>query len=626
MITQAASYENTEALLSKSRASCVMATREQAMAWLATMVDFALDFETTSLDPRVGRVRLTSICNDDHHFIIDHDMCGPLSDYIPLLRGKPTGAKVVWVYNSKFETTWLDHNDPLSFDSSKWIRTRDVDFLAKAHIGGHPSSLAKMVKRDLKAIIDKQEQNSNWGDPYLSPSQLDYAGFDSYLTWQLKQHWFAKLEHSQIDAAEFVFDYAVRGTTECERTGIELDAEYHSGTVSLWEMKHATFLRYIRKLTPEGVIKNLNSDMQIGKYLATILPQEVIDHWPRTEKKKQMQFEGKYLRSISRNFGYPFSRWLAALAGYKYYSKYLSTYGDTLLNKQALSGVVTARYNIAQAATGRYSSANVNKQNIPRKQVVRKAFYVSDPTLELLCLADYKGVEIRALGEISGDKQLLYDATYSDVHAASCAAIYDYALDWVLQVLNSMGKGELGAKYMLLKEQRSKAKGFTFQLIYGAAAAALSDVLKCSVSEAESALDAWVARYPKAYNYRNTIYSHMQVTHGFIPIADGRSVYVHRDDRTMPIAANYGVQGIAASVMYRAVGRTHRLFVERDIPAKLAATVHDELISRSETSAAEEAMAAQIEGMTQAWLDVFPGSDTANLIDWKIGTTWADKP
>ena len=42
---------------------------------------------------------------------------------------------------------------------------------------------------------------------------------------------------------------------------------------------------------------------------------------------------------------------------------------------------------------------------------------------------------------------------------------------------------------------------------------------------------------------------------GFLPICDGRTVFVFKQDRTMPVAANYPVQGAAASVMYRAVTR-----------------------------------------------------------------------
>jgi len=78
--------------------------------------------------------------------------------------------------------------------------------------------------------------------------------------------------------------------------------------------------------------------------------------------------------------------------------------------------------------------------------------------------------------------------------------------------------------------------------------------------------------------------------------------------------------------MYRCMYRVHRRFIEADLPAWLAATVHDELLSYSETEFAEEAMEQQINGMEEAWLDIFPGTNTDNLVDYAIGETWAAKP
>ena len=99
-----------------------------------------------------------------------------------------------------------------------------------------------------------------------------------------------------------------------------------------------------------------------------------------------------------------------------------------------------------------------------------------------------------------------------------------------------------------------------------------------------------------------------------------------RDDRTIPVAANYGVQGAAASVMYRAMYQVHRHFYEADIIAWVAATVHDEMLSYAEVEFAEQAMDLQIKGMTEAWLDIFPGTNADNLVDYAIGRDWGAKP
>jgi DNA polymerase I-like protein with 3'-5' exonuclease and polymerase domains len=613
-------YASTEEAFELSNKNYSLISIDEAVVLLAGMDEFALDFETTALFPEHGEIRITSICNDEHHFIIDHKISGHFKQLLPSLRGKR-----IWVYSATFETRWCDYYcEDWAFDDL--LDICDVDYLAKSKIGGYPSSLARMAGRDLSIILNKDEQNSDWGRLNLTQSQLDYAAFDSHVTWELYKHWDDQLSDEQFDAALFVFNAAVRGTVEAQKTGLYLNSEYHEGTVALWELKRATFERYLRKYTPESVIQNLRSDQQIGNYLTKLLDQSILDNWPKTPKTKRMQFEGKYLRSISRQFAYPFNRWLAALAGYKYYNKYLSTYGDNLLNTAALAGKIHSRFNIGQAKTGRYSSSSHNLQNIPRKVVVRKAFYSPDVGELLMCLADYKGIEIRVLAEISGDKQLLQDAIYSDVHAASAAAIYGHELAYVLEVLASGGEGKYANIYPIIKDQRTKAKGFTFQLLYGAGPAALSDVLRCTFDEAVEAILAWERRYPDAYNYRNIAYDHMVNNNGYLPVWDGRTVKVFKDDQSLPVAANYGVQGAAASVMYRAMYRCHRRFYEADLPAYVAATVHDEMLSYAETAFAEEAMNEQIAGMVEAWTDIFPNSNTDNLVDYAIGADWSAKP
>ena len=232
------------------------------------------------------------------------------------------------------------------------------------------------------------------------------------------------------------------------------------------------------------------------------------------------------------------------------------------------------RLNIAQAATGRYSSSSINIQNIPRNPKVRSAFLPPNG-FDGVAVADYSGIEVRTLAELSGDAQLLQDVIYGDVHASSASAVNDIDEGEFLDIYRDSAH-YLNPQY---KELRSRAKGFTFQLVYGAQELALSIVLKSSVADAAAAIRKWADRYKNAYNYRYVIFDEMTRT-GKIPVCDGRTISVWKMDRTLPIAANYGIQGAAASVMYRAMYHVHRLRDERSHKnlIRLVATVHDELI------------------------------------------------
>lgn len=612
-----------------SKRVVVVKTKDEAVRLLSSVKVAALDFETTSLSPTDGDIRITSVCNDDVCFVIDHFFIGHFSEYVDLIADPD---KIWWVYNAKFETTWVDQ-----YDETESFVAYDVDFAKKAKKGGAPSKLLWMAK-DIGIQLDKTEQNSDWSRPVLTTGQYQYAGFDAYVTWELKKHWWDSGLNDDQRKGFHVFNDAVRATVECERTGLILDIPYHQRLVDLWAKKHRTFERYLRKWVPEDRIKNLRSNDQIGRFLTKELHPALLETWPRTEKTKKMQLEGDYLRAVARRMPYPMSRWMAALVGFKYYDKYLSTYGEKLIDCQKQLGKIRSRFNIAQAATGRYSSSSENLQNIPRKPVVRRSFSIARPTTafeippnsplvggKLMTLADYSGIEVRVLAELSQDENLLQDSIYGDVHSASACQLFGHDPEWFAEVLAGKGKDKHANAYPMCKEHRSKAKGFTFQLTYGAGPGALSDVLHCTYDEAIDAIVKWAERYPKAYGYRDKMFDIMQNT-GYLPVVDGRTIWVWPNDRSMPVAANYPIQGAAASVMYRAMYRVRERFIKHEVPAWLAATVHDELLCYAEADAAQTAMEQQIKGMEEGWLDIFPGTTVDNLIDFKVGTSWKDKP
>jgi len=603
-------YEELDKLATEAR---VVMDPEEARRLLAEFGDkvVALDFETTGLDPARAKVRLSCTYHPDHGVILfDHFFCGEFNTL-----AKDMLAPMWAVYNAKFEVRWFDHVLPNQVDLI------DVDFLAKSKRGGGHSSLAVMAKRDLGITLQKEEQLSDWSQERLTVSQLNYAAMDAVITYKLYEHWLGRITDQQREAA-FIFQDAVRATVECEQTGMTLDTDAHAKNIEKWQKKQAIALKRVRNWTNQTLLPNPGSDKQVSDLIKAQLDEKALRAWPRTpdKQKDQLTLNSKVVKPIIAKSKYPFTRWGNALLRYRYYRKYLSTYGETLLTKQFLEDGISYRLNIAAAATGRYSSSSINIQNIPRAPWVRRAF-LPPPGFDHLVVADYSGIEVRVLAELSGDVKLKQDAIYGDVHSGSAAAIYHIDEDEFKQVLHDDGNSMQG-RY---KEMRSRAKGFTFQNIYGAAAGALSVVLGCSIDEAEDALRAWAARYPKAYNYRHVIFDQMSYK-GYLPVCDGRTVFVPKQDRTMPVAANYGVQGAAASVMYRAMHHVYELRNKRSNRhlIRMVASVHDELLLAAREGHQEQAAELLVEGMIQGWLDIFPNTDTANLVEAGIGPTWGD--
>lgn len=566
----------------------------------------ALDFETTGLRPHEADVRLTCICGPAGKFVFDHIFCAPFNDYAGLL----TEACPWAVFNAGFEGRWFDY----ATDGPDVI-LYDVGVMSKAKLGGRPLSLADMVKRDLgKTRDNKHLQTSDWAVASLSQEQYDYGYEDADDTYELFKMWEATLTPAQWNGFRVLND-AWRGTAEMEDTGMSIDEKHHSRLIRMWSLRRDAAEKVLRRFTPPEMIENLRSKKQLSDFIKTVLDETSLRAWPKTDKSEQLQTDRKQLRQASFRAPYPFSRWLAALMVFNRADKYLGTYGETLLTKQQLAGRVYGRFNIAQAVTGRYSSSNPNLQNIPRNPLVRRSFI--SPAGTDMVLADYSGIELRVLAEVSNDKQLKQDVIFGDVHAESAITLF--------RVDPADFKARLKAKDPRAKEMRSKAKAFSFQLTYGAGNAALAVVLRCSDGEAAEFVEKWAERYPEAYALRFRMFDKMN-TDGLLPIKSGRTVYVHKNERSLPVASNYPIQGAAADVMYRAVTRMGQKVWELPFRARMLASIHDELLMLSEEGRGEELREIMVEEMRQAWLDIFPGSETANLSESAVGKSWAAKP
>ena len=566
----------------------------------------ALDFETTGLRPHEADVRLTCISGPTGNYVFDHVRCAPFGDYALALAEACPWA----VFNAGFEGRWFDY----ATDGPDVV-LYDVGVMSKAKLGGRPLSLADMVKRDLgKTRDNKHLQLSDWTLADLTQEQYDYGFEDAADTYALYTMWRSELSDAQWRGFRVLND-AWRGTAEMEDTGMLIDERHHERLIRMWTLRRDAAEKVLRRYTGEDLIANQRSKKQLSDFIKTVLDETSLRAWPKTDKSDQLQTDRKQLRQASFRSPYPFSRWLAALMVFNRAEKYLGTYGEVLLTKQRLGGRVYGRFNIAQAVTGRYSSSSPNLQNIPRNPLVRRSF-IAPPNTDMV-LADYSGIELRVLAEVSNDKQLKQDVIFGDVHAESAITLFRVPADEF--------KAKLKAKDPKAKEMRSKAKAFSFQLTYGAGNAALAMVLRCSDEEAGEFVKKWAERYPNAYALRFQMFDQMNTT-GLLPIKSGRTVFVHRNERSLPVASNYPIQGAAADVMYRAVTRMGQKVWELPFKSRMLASVHDELLMLAEAGKGEELREIMVEEMRQAWLDIFPNSETANLSESAVGQSWAAKP
>lgn len=575
----------------------------------------ALDFETTAFTPAEGRVRLAQICNDDVWAVIDFDQLdGGFASVAHWF------AEASWiVFNAGFEQRWFmaETNEPITC----W----DVGYLRRAIEGGGHFSLAQALKWDLDHDMPKEEQASDWGAAELTPSQLNYAADDALWTWRLWKHWRGRADADHMRAFNLLNDM-IPAVIEMETNGMMLEPERHRALVDHWQELSDDRVMAIRDLITEDEVPNLNSGKQLSDFFARLLPDAALAGWPKTEKTGLLSTANKDLRLVGIQFaGTPMQDALNLLAEYKTLQKYISSFGDSLLTHARLGGGrVHARYNIAAARTGRFSSSAPNLQQIPRDREffgerlsVRQSF-VAPPGRKLVSL-DYSGIELRVLALLTEDDQLLHDMVHGDVH---------------LEVGSHIAGRRLDKKVTEDKEIRQAAKGVSFGIVYGIGAAGLAATMKRSMDEAQSYIDFWAERYPRAFRLRHRAMEEATANDGYLRMADGGTIWMGRPDGRrgseigLTQCANYPVQRAALSIMAAAIARHHdgiddyRLW-NGDVVHMLS-TIHDALIDEADDEHAPAVLQLMKRDMVAGYLDIFPGAPTEKLVEGGLGPSWGE--
>ncbi len=263
--------------------------------------------------------------------------------------------------------------------------------------------------------------------------------------------------------------------------------------------------------------------------------------------------------------------------------KLKSTYTDALQEQIGADGRVHTSFSLAATSTGRFASTDPNLQNIPIRteegRKIRRAF-VPEPG-QVLISADYSQIELRILADIADIaalKQAFLDGI--DIHALTASQVFDVPLE--------------GMDPMV----RRSAKAINFGIIYGMSAFGLAAQLGIPQREAAAYIDAYFKRYPgiRAYMDRTKKQAHDQ---GYVETAFGRRVHLPNINSRNPAerafleraAINAPIQGTAADVIKRAMGRLPAALAAENLKARMLLQVHDELVFEAPADEAEATMA-----------------------------------
>lgn len=196
-----------------------------------------------------------------------------------------------------------------------------------------------------------------------------------------------------------------------------------------------------------------------------------------------------------------------------------------------------------------------------------------------LLALDASQIELRCLGFLSGDQQLIEDLRTGDLHMATAIRMYGHLPNW-------------DTDEELRKKKRYDAKQGNFAMVYGADEDKLSEMLDCTVEEALQFMADHKEAYPRLYEWmaeriqaaRENGYT-VNMFGRIRPIPDINSPIDKLRKKAEREVVNTEVQGTAVDIVKMAMLVLRGLYPPE---IRLVLQVHDEMVFECPDSLLEE--------------------------------------
>jgi DNA polymerase-1 len=544
-------------------------TLDKLIKRLSTAKSFAVDLETTSLDPisaQLVGISFSPAEGEAYYIPVGHIGLGeikqlPLEEVIAKLKPPLEDEKLAKLtHNGKYDTTVLA-------EYGIEVKNLTFDSMLAAYLLGEKSLGLKTLAFSKLAIeMTPISDLIGSGSKQIPMSQVeiaraaDYACADADMTGRLKALLEPELKRQGLWQLFTEVELPLMPVlVHMERNGVALDTEL------LRQMSHRLGEQLL-KLEAEiynsvGHQFNINSPQQ----LSTVLFEEL--KLPTARKTKTSYSTGASVLEELRGV-HPV---IEFILDYRQLSKLKSTYIDalpSLVNPKTKR--VHTSFNQTRTATGRLSSSEPNLQNIPVRgelaKEIRQAFIA--PKGSSLLAADYSQIDLRALAHLSQDKSLLDAFRHDeDIHSATAAQVF-------------------GVKpQAVTPEMRRVAKTVNFGVIYGMSDYGLEQATGLSREEASQFITAYFEKYPGVKKYLESTKEQVR-KEGYVQTILGRRrsiPEINSSNRMVREAAermaiNMPVQGTSADIIKVAMINLDREIAKGKLASKMLLQVHDELI------------------------------------------------
>jgi len=509
---------------------------------------FAVDTETTGLDPHVDKLRLIQLAAAEMPVIVI-DCFSFLPDGADMIKDVLENRGVKIFQNAKFDLKFFMamgiHPTPI-FDTmlaGQLLRTSD---------GASRVNLNALSQHYLNESVQKDEQKSDWSGQ-LSENQLAYAANDADILLRLREAMVQKIYKNNLSDIALIEFSCVSAIAQIEYTGISLDVEKWNILLAETIRERDAALNILYTYTGKPIIQMslFGDDVVIGHnfdsnpYVLKLLRQNGI-HTPSTSRQ-----------DLAPYAKHPLVR---AISAYRKAAKALSSFLYPIPSAiHSKTGRLHPHYGQIGAWSGRMSCGNPNIQQIPRSKAFRSCF-VAAPKHKLI-IADYSQIELRVAAEITGDKRMVEAyRNGEDLHKLTASLMLGKNID------------------SITTQERQAAKAVNFGLIYAMGAAGLRQYslqsygVEMTLEQAEE----FRHRFFKAYTGIAHWHSRLKKS----PPTESRTLtgrkFKFSDNAGLSAHCNTPVQGTAADIAKKALG----LLVPRlkGTSTRIIGVVHDEIL------------------------------------------------
>jgi DNA polymerase-1 len=587
---------------------------EDFVTMLRRQPRFAVDLETTSLDPFAAQIVGASFCWEQGkayyvpllHKVAPETQIG-FAEFCRLLKPVLEDSTLEKCgQNLKFDFSILLQQgiclQGIGFDSMIAAYLLEPD-AASFNLTELARSYLSLPTTEYTEIVPQQ---GDFSDVAVDVATR-YAAQDALYAWRLREVLLPQLEErGLLKVFSEVEMPLVPLLGRMELHGVRLDVELLRSLSDEFSKELESIKTDI--FVAAGMEFNMNSPKQLAEVLFGKL---ALSSKGLKRTKTGTSTDSSVLEKLAPLHPLP-----ALILRHRLLFKLKSTYVDSLPTQvNPRSGRLHTRFNQTVAATGRLSSSDPNLQNIPIQTKegnrIRGAF-CADPGCVLLS-ADYSQIELRLLAHMSQDKALLEAfRTETDIHTQTARE--------VLGIMPQMPVSD---------HDRRIGKTINFGIVYGMGPHRLSQELGIPQRVAASYIEGYFARYPGVRRFFDQL-EQEALEKGYVSTIMGRRRVVAgieargRDQRFILRAAlNAPIQGSAADLiklaMLHIAARAEERWGQSKGLFRLVLQVHDELVIETAKEIEFEACKLVKEAMEGAMQLQVPLK-----VEVGVGQTWLE--